>query len=137
MRTGSEDIAPSSPARWEIDLSAGGASLPERPWAGSKRMFMRAASCSHDGEAEAAHDALGARRGLLAADPQGDHALAVVGRGREHHVADVHAGLAECERDLRYDPGTVRNVHAELVGRAACHPGAEQRVAVGPGPLVP
>ena len=40
MRTGSEAMAPSSAARCEIDLSAGGVSSPRRAGAGGKRTFM-------------------------------------------------------------------------------------------------
>ncbi len=39
-RTGSDAIAPSSAARWLIDLSAGGVSVPFRRRTGSKRTVV-------------------------------------------------------------------------------------------------
>src|SRR5579875_3498368 len=105
MRTGSEAIAPSSAARWEIDLSAGARRRPERPRAGSKRMFMlpascppaaggdacSARSCERHRKAERDDQLARARGGVLAGDPQRDDALAVVGRGREREIEDVDA----------------------------------------------
>src|SRR3984957_14223034 len=105
MRTGSEAMAPSSAARWEMDLSAGARSSPDSPRGGSKRMFIGWRSCLHDGEAQPGDQLLGARGLLLPADPNRHNPPAVGGRGREDHVEDVDAGVAECERDLGNDAG--------------------------------
>src|ERR1700736_990439 len=100
MRTGSEAIAPSRAARWEIDLSAGARSPRDSPRAGSKRMFMTCPSCPGDGKAEVGDHPLGPPGVLVARYPQGHDALAVVLRGRQGHVDDVDAVAAERERDL-------------------------------------
>src|SRR5580704_2564916 len=134
MRTGSEAIAPSSAARWEIDLSAGARSSPDSARAGSKRMFIGRPSCLHDGEAEVGDQLPSARGWALAADPQRDDPLAVVLGGREHHVEDVHAGAAERERDLGDHAGAVGHRDAQLehgnAVDAADEPGAEQLVTI-------
>src|SRR2546427_4345168 len=105
MRTGSDAMAPSSAARWEIDLSGGAGSSPESPRAGSKRIFMEHPSCPRSrprhGEAEVGDQLLRPRCTIVAGDPQRDDALAVVLRGRERHVDDVDARAAERKRDLR------------------------------------
>src|SRR6476469_4434473 len=105
MRTGSEAIAPSSAARWEIDLSAGARSSPLSACAGSKRRFIappRSAtrSCARHREAEAGDQLLRAHGGLRAADPQRDAPLAIVLGGRQGHVEDVDACATEGQRDL-------------------------------------
>ena len=63
MRTGSEDIAPSSAARWEIDLSAGARIEPESPREGSKRILVPA-----PGAADELLDDEGIEDGVAAAD---------------------------------------------------------------------
>src|SRR5205085_11196823 len=98
MRTGSDAMAPSSAARWEMDLSGGGRSSPESPRAGSKRMFMEPPSCLRSGpghgEAEAGDQLLRARGVIVAGDPQRDDALPVVLGRRQRHVDDVHVLVA-------------------------------------------
>src|SRR5450759_24137 len=121
MRTGSEAIAASRAARWEIDLSAGARSSPDSPRAGSKRMFMMLPSCPGDREAEVGDHPLGPRGVIVAFDPQGDDALAVVLRRREGHVDDVDAGAAERQGDLGDHPGTVGHGGPQLVDRLAAH----------------
>src|SRR5271166_6495993 len=101
MRTGSEAIAPSRAARWEIDLSAGARSLPESPPAGSKRMFIGGfRSCPRHREAELGDQRERTLDVLLAGDPQRDDTLAVVFGGRQRHVDDVDASAAARERDV-------------------------------------
>ncbi len=69
MRTGSEAIPPSRAARWEIDLSEGARSSPERLRAGSKRMFIALPSCRGDREAQVRDQSLGASGVLVTGDP--------------------------------------------------------------------
>ena len=81
--------------------------------------------------------ARGARRLLLAADPQRDDALASVARGRERHVDDVDLRVTERERDLGDRARAVGDRGAQLVHGAAREAGAQQRVAVGARGVVP
>ena len=78
IRTGSDAIAPSSAARWEIDLSGGAAGRPESPLAGSKRSFNAYRSRPNHREAEVGDQRLRAGGVLIPADPQRNHPLAVV-----------------------------------------------------------
>src|SRR5207245_7890776 len=98
IRTGSEAIAPSSAARWEIDLSGGALSSPDSLPAGSKRMLTAARSCARHREAQPRDQLERARGFFVSADPQRDDPLAVVRGGGERHVGDVHAGAAERQR---------------------------------------
>ena len=114
MRTGSEAIAPSSAARWEIDLSAGARTSPESPRAGSKRMFMGWRSCFHDREAEVGDTASARAACCSPRDPQRHHALAVVLGGREHHVDDVHARARRARARSRRSPRGGSGTGAQL-----------------------
>ena len=78
-------------------------------------------------EAQPGHE----RRRLVGAGvhPEGDLALAVVGRRAEGHVGDVDARAAERERDVGDDPGAVGHRHAQLAGGPRPQPGLDQRRA--------
>ena len=136
IRTGSAVIAPSSAARWEIDLS-GGARERRRAAraAGSKRTFMRAPprSPSPAISSSARRPRRARRRSTARSMP-----LALSGGGVERHVDDVDAARGRARaRSRRRRPGRFGTEHAQLVHLAAGEVGLEQPPAVLARGVVP
>ena len=100
MRTGSAHIAPSSAARWEIDLSGGGVQLAAQ--AAARRRRRRRVHVRATGPGRARPPARArARPRALAADPQRDLALADVRRRATSAMSTMLTpARAEREREL-------------------------------------
>ena len=92
---------PSSAARWEIDLSGGATSAPRSGAGRARKRDARSCAAPPDSRARPA-SVLGASaaRARSPSSHRRDRARGVVGGGRERHVDDVDARLAEREREL-------------------------------------
>ena len=123
-------------------MSAGGGraprSGPERVEAGHRRRAYYPPAPSTVTEWPSSRTSAARALGLLlAGDPERDRAGAHVRRRVQRHVLDVHAGLAERQRQLGDRPRAVGDDEPQLVQRAAAALGLEQPAAVLAGRGVP
>src|SRR4029453_8644815 len=125
-------IAASSAARWEIDLSGGGASSPRSGPDGSKRRALNSPSApDRRPRVPQLADTGGGTGDLLGSgNPQRDGAGAHVGRWVQRHVLDVDSGPSEGERNLRDCAGPVLDGHPQLEQLAPDKLGLEQAASV-------
>src|SRR4051812_2831685 len=128
-------------ARWEIDLSAGGASSPRSVLTGSNRAFIPApwpgSSLLHDRKAEVLHELSSALRRVVSGDPESDRPREVVGGRGEAHVNDVYPAATERDRQLGEDAWAVVHGDAELVDGPALDVCLEQAAAMLASAVVP
>src|SRR5690242_19509888 len=115
MRVSPSAIAPTSSARWLIDLSPGTAKWPSSAAAGSISIDHRR---HDDAVALALEERRAAMGGVLAGDEQSERPTALRRDVVHLEVLDVDALRAERLRDPGKDARAVRDVHAQPVQRA-------------------